>query len=643
MNTLRFSWITVLVLVAVGTPAVAQHYSDWTGFEFLVGRFDDDGDVVYYELQKDYTISLPSYFLDQANMPDMGPEIRGDVDTYHGLASSMPPLNWDFIRIDQGGILTIKKGYRWDGASNPIEEMQHWNYRSSLVHDTMYDLMRMEYLPADHHHQIELPGCNCLDTHILWDAGDYFRALADILHYMIAVEDGDTESGALFDCVVLRNHGACRSHCEDMMKAWKYHVAEFAAYVADGQVDLSWQPADLAGRDPFYEEHFGYIYGYQIVRNSTTIHWVPGDQTSYTDTDIVNGDAYGYQIIPHPANINFDDWSNEDIVIPASGAGNALRLDGSDDYVEANTTANDLDHGPIPQNPFTMEAWVYPEDGAGIAAILSFNTISGGNDNLLMYDGGSQRFCYYDDENGHVYAAAPALAGYWHHVAVTIGFPAIGKLYVDGNLEATSETTHRPAFGSQFSIGQEYDGASTSQHFAGMIDEVRIWSEERTQAELEDAMGVPLRGDEEKLVALWHFDEPHETNLFQQTHDATVNANDGNLEGYEASDLPFVPSGAMAAAVAVDDIDQLSNHPNPFNPHTTITYAMPADGIVRLQIYDLRGRLVRTLVDETASAGWHEVSWNGRDMSGDEVSSGVYLTRLEAGGDVAHGRMSLLR
>ena len=106
----------------------------------------------------------------------------------------------------------------------------------------------------------------------------------------------------------------------------------------------------------------------------------------------------------------------------------------------------------------------------------------------------------------------------------------------------------------------------------------------------------------------------------------------------------------MAGAVAVDDIDLLprslvllSNHPNPFNPHTTITYAMPADGIVRLQIYDLRGRLVRTLVDETASAGWHEVSWNGRDMWGDEVSSGVYLTRLEAGGDVAHGRMSLLR
>jgi len=84
-------------------------------------------------------------------------------------------------------------------------------------------------------------------------------------------------------------------------------------------------------------------------------------------------------------------------------------------------------------------------------------------------------------------------------------------------------------------------------------------------------------------------------------------------------------------------------HPNPFNPAATVSYAIPAAGHVELQVVDLRGRLVSTLVDGSVPAGHHEVTWNGRDDRGLHMPSGVYLSRLQAAGRVTHGRMMLVR
>lgn len=87
------------------------------------------------------------------------------------------------------------------------------------------------------------------------------------------------------------------------------------------------------------------------------------------------------------------------------------------------------------------------------------------------------------------------------------------------------------------------------------------------------------------------------------------------------------------------------NAPNPFNPATTIRFALPAGGIgrTRLQVIDLKGRVVRTLVDGRLPPGRHEVEWRGRDDDDREVASGVYLYRLEADGASAMGRMTLVK
>jgi hypothetical protein len=73
------------------------------------------------------------------------------------------------------------------------------------------------------------------------------------------------------------------------------------------------------------------------------------------------------------------------------------------------------------------------------------------------------------------------------------------------------------------------------------------------------------------------------------------------------------------------------NLPNPFNPVTTIFYDIPKPDRVQVHIYDLNGRLVNKLVDTNKKAGHHQVIWNGQDMSGHTVSSGVYFVRIITG------------
>ena len=84
--------------------------------------------------------------------------------------------------------------------------------------------------------------------------------------------------------------------------------------------------------------------------------------------------------------------------------------------------------------------------------------------------------------------------------------------------------------------------------------------------------------------------------------------------------------------------------PNPFNPATTITYELADRSVVHLAIYDLRGRLVRTLIGaETLPPGAHAVAWNGRDDRGAMAAGGVYVYRLRTAEFVASRRMTLVK
>lgn len=87
-----------------------------------------------------------------------------------------------------------------------------------------------------------------------------------------------------------------------------------------------------------------------------------------------------------------------------------------------------------------------------------------------------------------------------------------------------------------------------------------------------------------------------------------------------------------------------TSQPNPFASRTTISFTLPADSRVRLEILDLRGRLVRTLADEDLAAGEHRREWDGRGMDGDAAPNGIYFYRLLTGGRVQTvGKVLLLR
>ena len=86
------------------------------------------------------------------------------------------------------------------------------------------------------------------------------------------------------------------------------------------------------------------------------------------------------------------------------------------------------------------------------------------------------------------------------------------------------------------------------------------------------------------------------------------------------------------------------NHPNPFNPRTTIEFELTKPSPVQLRVYDVSGRLVRTLLEDSwKGAGSHSVQWNGRDDQGQSVASGVYVYQVTAGDFVSAKRMVLLK
>ena len=94
---------------------------------------------------------------------------------------------------------------------------------------------------------------------------------------------------------------------------------------------------------------------------------------------------------------------------------------------------------------------------------------------------------------------------------------------------------------------------------------------------------------------------------------------------------------------AESDQVTLSNAPNPFNASTTISYRLTASGPVRLDVYDVLGRHVVTLVDAVQSEGTHEAVWEGRNEYGETAASGVYFYRLHAGQSVISKKMILLK
>ncbi len=124
---------------------------------------------------------------------------------------------------------------------------------------------------------------------------------------------------------------------------------------------------------------------------------------------------------------------------------------------------------------------------------------------------------------------------------------------------------------------------------------------------------------------------------------AWVDARANGLSIYASQTLydPTDVGNEHTTTPSVFDLGQ--NYPNPFNPVTTIRFSLPQSERVVLEIFNLMGQKVRTLVDNTLAAGNHLVTWDGTDGSGHKVASGIYLYRMKSGDNIRTRKMTLLK
>jgi hypothetical protein len=121
-----------------------------------------------------------------------------------------------------------------------------------------------------------------------------------------------------------------------------------------------------------------------------------------------------------------------------------------------------------------------------------------------------------------------------------------------------------------------------------------------------------------------------------------------SLDGYE---LDFEFLGGVTGireleepGEAIPEVFNLSqNYPNPFNPQTIIRFTLPSDTWVKVEVFNILGQRVKTLVDQHLSAGAKEVSWDGKNSKGVEVGSGIYFYRIQTKEFTDVRRMVLLK
>ena len=116
----------------------------------------------------------------------------------------------------------------------------------------------------------------------------------------------------------------------------------------------------------------------------------------------------------------------------------------------------------------------------------------------------------------------------------------------------------------------------------------------------------------------------------------------GNRSGFVIIEVAHETTGDSGTMLPLA-LTLYQNHPNPFNPSTTISFYLPERCRVKLEIFDVSGRRMTCLADEGMDKGAHALEWNGHDAVGSAAASGVYFCRLTAGKKTIAKKMILLR
>jgi len=200
--------------------------------------------------------------------------------------------------------------------------------------------------------------------------------------------------------------------------------------------------------------------------------------------------------------------------------------------------------------------------------------------------------------------------------AVTVVRPNGGELFAAGAQDTIRWVAADSAGVDSVSIYYSTDGGTTFPHTIATgqpNDSIYVWT-------------VPGTPSESCLVRIVAYDPS--LNIGQDTSDALFTI----LNELGSELVPEAPGLGLLRA-----------YPNPFNPVIKVEFSIAESTPVRLRIFDINGRVVKTLINETTASGKHSVSWNGFDDVGMPVSSGVYICSLEAGKRTAKSKIVLLK
>ena len=160
----------------------------------------------------------------------------------------------------------------------------------------------------------------------------------------------------------------------------------------------------------------------------------------------------------------------------------------------------------------------------------------------------------------------------------------------------------------------------------GLVLNVHVGAEPLLEGRVRRASGQPVAGVQVRLFDL--------TDLRRSVGTTT------DAAGFFALSLQTFSTARSTALPTDFTLGQ--NYPNPFNPSTIIPYQLPASGHVRLDVFNVLGQRLATLVDAERSAGAHTAQWDGTDAAGRAVGAGVYIYRLSSGGMTESRRMVLV-
>tara|TARA_Y100001935_G_scaffold254275_1_gene262785 strand:- start:58436 stop:60643 length:2208 start_codon:yes stop_codon:yes gene_type:complete len=279
--------------------------------------------------------------------------------------------------------------------------------------------------------------------------------------------------------------------------------------------------------------------------------------------------------------------------------GNAVSFNGASSFINFGNS-EDFQFGT---GEFSFALWMKADE---IQNSFVFGKRAGAASNFTQWsltlsqagagtDNGSDLLMATRDSNQNSFGiVAYDMLGEWHHVAYTHNPTSGGKLYVDGELYQTMQLS---AFGNldveTNNLVAGYIEGENSNYFRGLLDDITIYNYEISESLIDSLFG------------------------------------------------DYEPNTGVSNEMNTDSPDEFvlkQNYPNPFNPSTNIHFDLPKSSVVNLEVYDLMGKRVATLVNERMGAGSHMVTFNASGLA-----SGIYLYRIQAGNFIQTRKLTLIK